>query len=177
MKIMLETERLILREYTPEDFDAIYRVISDPETMAHYPKPYDEKGAHRWLDWSLQNYREYGFGWWAIIRKETGEFIGDCGITPQNIDDEILPEIGYHIHRDFWQKGYGKEAAAAVRDWAFRNTSYESLYSYMTASNTASYRTAESIGMTRIKEYDDDGYGHMYVYTIQRGEWEQRGRE
>lgn len=176
MKIMLETERLILREYTPEDFDAIYRVISDPETMAHYPKPYDEKGAHRWLDWSLQNYREYGFGWWAIILRETGEFIGDCGITPQNIDGEILPEIGYHIHRDFWRKGYGKEAAAAVRDWAFGNTSYDCLYSYMTSGNTASYRTAEAIGMTRIKEFSDDVYGSMYVYTITKEEWQRMVR-
>ena len=62
MNIILETDRLILREYTTDDFDALYRVISDPETMVHYPKPYDEKGTHRWLDWTLQNYREHGFG-------------------------------------------------------------------------------------------------------------------
>ncbi len=172
-KIILETERLILREYTPDDFDAIYRVISDPETMKHYPKPYDEKGAHRWLDWTFQNYREYGFGWWAIILKETGEFLGDCGITPQDIDGEVLPEIGYHIHRDYWRRGFGREAAAAVRDWAFINTSYNALYSYMPASGIASYSTAASIGMTRIKEYEDSYYGNMYVYRITREDWEQ----
>ena len=58
----LETERLILREYTMDDFDALYEILSDPETMKHYPKPYDEAGTNRWLTWSLNNYKEYGFG-------------------------------------------------------------------------------------------------------------------
>lgn len=46
-----------------------------------------------------------------------GKLIGDCGITIQNIDGELLPEIGYHIHKDFWRQGFATEAATAVRDW------------------------------------------------------------
>ena len=68
------------------------------------------------------------------------------------------------------------EAAAAVRDWAFRNTSYDCLYSYMTSGNTASYVTAASIGMTRTKDFSDDVYGSMYVYTITKEEWQQMVR-
>lgn len=49
-----------------DDFDALYEILSDPETMKHYPKPYDEAGTNRWLTWSLNNYKEYGFGLWAI---------------------------------------------------------------------------------------------------------------
>ena len=79
MKIIIETERLILREYTKDDFDALYKLLSDPITMKHYPKPYDENGTRRWLDWSFDNYNKYGFGLWAAEIKETGEFIGDCG--------------------------------------------------------------------------------------------------
>lgn len=172
--IILETERLILRQYTQDDFDALYEILSDPETMQHYPKPYDTKGTQRWLDWNFQNYSEYGFGLWAVVLKESGEFIGDCGITMQTIDGEELPEIGYHIHKKHWRKGLGGEAACAVRDWAFEHTPYDRLYSYMTSSNTASYSTAASIGMTRVKEFEDNHYGHMYVYLITRGEWEQR---
>ena len=81
MKIILETEKLILREYVESDFDALYNLLSDPITMKHYPKPYDEKGTRRWLDWSFDNYEKYGFGLWAIELRETGQFIGDCGIT------------------------------------------------------------------------------------------------
>ena len=55
MKRILETPRLILREYTPADFDDLYAILSDPETMRHYPRPYDEKGTMRWLSWSFDN--------------------------------------------------------------------------------------------------------------------------
>ena len=91
-KIIIETSRLILREYTLDDFDELYKMLSDPITMKHYLKPYDEEGARRWISWSLDNYKKYGFGLWAIELKETGQFIGDCGITIQNIDGELLPD-------------------------------------------------------------------------------------
>ena len=124
-KIMLETQRLLLREYTSDDFDALYEIMSDAETMQHYPAPFDEARTRRWIEWNLENYAKYGFGLWAVVLKETGEFIGDCGITIQNIDGEMLPEIGYHIHKKYWRRGFAKEAARAVRDWAFQNTDYD----------------------------------------------------
>ena len=171
MKIILETQRLVLREYTPEDFDGLYAILSDSETMKHYPKPYDEKGTMRWLNWSFDNYKTYGFGLWAVELKETGEFIGDCGITMQSIDGETLPEIGYHIHKDFWRQGYGSEAARAVRDWFFTHTDHPAVYSYMTVDNTASWSTAASVGMKRIKRYHD-GEEELFVYTLTRQDWQ-----
>lgn len=75
---MIETERLILREYTLEDFDALYEIMSDPETMQHYPAPFDKDRTMGWITWNLDNYKTYGFGLWAVTLKETGEFIGDC---------------------------------------------------------------------------------------------------
>ena len=171
--MIIETERLILREYTQDDFSNLYAILSDPVTMQHYPKPYDTAGTQRWLDWNFHNYKAYGFGLWAIVLKETGEFIGDCGITMQPIDGAQLPEIGYHIHKDHWRRGYAKEAAAAVRDWAFENHDFACLYSYMKYTNIASYSTARSVGMEKIKEYPDDKDGILYVYHITREEWER----
>ena len=170
MKQMLETERLVLREYVQNDFDALYAILSDPETMRHYPKPYDKDGTQRWLNWSFENYRKYGFGLWAIELKSTGEFIGDCCITMQPIDGAWLPEIGYHVNKHHWRQGYAKEAARAVRDWCFAHTDFDAVYSYMTCTNVASYSTAASIGMTRIKQYDDDGVPH-FVYRLTREDW------
>lgn len=106
--MILETERLILREYVADDFDAIFEILSDPETMQHYPSPFDEDKTRNWINWNLDNYKKYGFGLWAVVLKETREFIGDCGITIQNIDGEMLPEIGYHIHKKYWRKGICK---------------------------------------------------------------------
>ena len=168
----MESDRLRFREYTDDDRDWLYQILSDPITMAHYPRPYDEEGTKRWISWNLGNYEKYGFGLWALEFKEDGEMIGDCGITMQNIDGEQLSEIGYHIDRRYWRRGLGKEAARTVRDWAFRNTAFDALYSYMPVSNIASWSTAASNGMKRIKEYaDPDGIRH-YVYRITREEWE-----
>ncbi|MDE7311917.1 MAG: GNAT family N-acetyltransferase [Eubacterium sp.] len=170
---MIETERLILREYTLQDFDAIYEILSDSETMQHYPKPFDEERTIKWIEWNIHNYKEYGFGLWAVVLKETDKLIGDCGITIQNIDGELLPEIGFHIHKKYWRRGFGSEAARAVRDWAFQNTKYDCLYSYMKYTNIASYSTAIANGMKKEKEYPDEKNGTSYVYAIKRAEWEK----
>lgn len=165
---MIETERLLLREYTQDDFDALYEIVSDPETMAHYPAPFDEDRTRHWIDWNLENYVHYGFGLWAVVLKETGEFIGDCGITIQNIDGEMMPEIGYHIHKKYWRRGFAKEAAQAVRDWAFLNTEYNVLYSYMKYTNEGSWRTALANGMKKVKEYPDPKNIISYAFSITR---------
>ena len=121
----------------------------------------------------MENYEKYGFGLWAVVLKKTGEFIGDCGITIQNIDGEMLPEIGYHIHKKYWRKGFGKEAAIAVRDWAFEHTDYDIIYSYMKYTNVGSYNTAIANGMKRVKVYDDSKNTISYAYAITREEWER----
>ena len=170
---MIETERLLLRPYTLSDFDSLYEILSDPETMQHYPAPFDEEKTRNWITWNLDNYEKYGFGLWAVILKETGEFIGDCGITLQNIDGEILPEIGYHIHKKYWRRGFAKEAARAVRDWGFRNTQYDIFYSYMKYTNIGSWSTALANGMKKVKEYPDPKNTISYAYAITREEWEK----
>lgn len=171
-KIILETARLKLREFTYDDFQPLFEILSDAQTMQHYPSPFDEKQVKRWIEWNLENYERYGFGLWAVILKETGEFIGDCGMTMQNIDGELLPEIGYHIHKKYWRKGFASEAARAVRDWAFTDTDYPCLYSYMKYTNIGSYSTAAANGMKKVKEYPDEKNGISYAYAITREAWE-----
>lgn len=168
MKKILETERLYLREMDNDDFDALYKVLADSEIMVHYPYTFDEKRVREWIGRNMNRYRENGFGLWAVCLKDTGEMIGDCGLTLQNIDGNMLPEIGYHIRRDCQKKGYAKEAASAVRDWAFANTFYPALYSYCKYTNTGSIKTAESIGMHFMKEYPDEANKITHVSVIYR---------
>ena len=169
-KIILETERLFLREMNPDDLPALYRVLADPGIMQHYPYSFDEQRVRDWIERNMNRYRENGFGLWAVCLKDTGEMIGDCGLTLQNIEGEMLPEIGYHIRADHQHKGYAKEAASAVRDWAFSNTDYPALYSYCKYTNVASYKTAESIGMHFEKEYPDPDNEITHVSVIFRGD-------
>lgn len=167
----IETQRLILRNYTLDDFDALYEIMSDAETMQHYPAPFDQARTRGWIEWNLDNYKKYGWGLWAVVLKESGEFIGDCGITLQNIDSEELPEIGYHINKKYWRQGFAKEAARAVRDWVFENTKYDAIYSYMKYTNIGSYSTAIANGMKKVKEYPDPKNEISYAYAITREEW------
>ena len=174
MHMVIETARLTLREFVSGDFEPLFEILSDPETMRHYPKPFDEVRVRSWIDWNLDNYQRYGFVLWAVILKETGEFIGDCGLTMQNIDGEQLPEIGYHIHKKFWRRGFAGEAARAVRDWAFENTDYSCLYSCMKYTNVGSYSTARASGMKKVKEYPDTQNTISYAFAITREEWERQ---
>ena len=169
--MVLETQRLLLREMKPDDFQALFRVLGDPETMWHYPYTFDGQHVRDWIERNMNRYRKDGFGLWAVCLKDTGEMIGDCGLTLQNINGELLPEIGFHIRRDCQRKGYAKEAAKAVRDWAFRNTDYPALYSYCKYTNEPSFRTAESIGMHSVCEYPDETNGMTHVSAISRKEW------
>ena len=138
----------------PDDFQALFRVLGDPETMWHYPYTFDGQHVRDWIERNMNRYRKDGFGLWAVCLKDTGEMIGDCGLTLQNINGELLPEIGFHIRRDCQRKGYAKEAAKAVR-----------------YTNEPSFRTAESIGMHFVCEYPDETNGTTHVSAISRKEW------
>ena len=166
--MVLETKRLLLREMNPDDYEALYAVLADPDIMQLYPYAFDEKRVRGWIERNMDRYKENGFGLWAVCLKDTGELIGDCGLTLQNIHGEKLPEIGYHIRRDCQRKGYAGEAAMAVRNWAFQNTDYPALYSSCKHTNTPSIRTAESIGMRFDREYPDEVNGITHVSVIRR---------
>jgi RimJ/RimL family protein N-acetyltransferase len=156
MKI-IETERLYLRELTPADQENWGKVLSDPEAMKHYPHPLSTEEVTKWLEWTLDNYQKYKHGFWAVILKDGDIFIGDCGITMQNIDNEIVPEIGFHIIKDFWNQGYATEAAQACKEYAFNVLNYPRVFSYTTVENIPSQKVAQKIGMKVYKHFVRDG--------------------
>ena len=167
----METKRLTFRKISDEDFNNLKAIISDAETMAYYPRPYDDLGVKRWIAWCKDCYQKRGFGLFAVILKSSGEFIGDCGITLQNINGNEVFEIGYHINKKFWNNGYASEASQFMRDYFFDNTAYNEVYSYMNSLNLASRKVAIKNGMTFVEEYTEDGFPHT-VYKITREAWE-----
>ena len=167
----IETERLVLREMTESDFDALYRVLADSDIMQHYPYTFDETRVRGWINKNIERYQTFGFGLWAVILKENGEFIGDCGITMQNIHGQMLPEIGYHIHKAYHRRGYASEAARKCMEYAFDTLRFPAVYSYMKYTNAASYGVALKNGMRFIEEYDDPANERTRVYAITRDEW------
>lgn len=169
--MITETERLFLREMNDADYDALYAVLADSDIMQHYPYTFDEARVKNWINKNIERYSIFGFGLWAVCLKDTGEMIGDCGLTMQNINGVIKPEIGYHIRKDQQRKGYAKEAAIAVRDWTFKNTPFNRIFSYMKYTNTASAHTAVSYGCHLIDEFKDETNEITKVYAVSRQEW------
>lgn len=169
--MILKTERLILRELRTEDFDALYEILSDAETMRHYPAPFDAPKVQKWIARNQQRYQEDGFGLWAVLLKDGGTFIGECGITMQNIHGQMLPEVGYHIHKDHRRKGYAAEAAKACIDFAFEHYDFEKVYSYMKYTNIPSQKTAMKNGLSFVEEYADPVNTRTRVYAISRNQW------
>ena len=172
--MVIETECLLLREMTDNDFRSLYKVLADSDIMQHYPYTFDENRVRNWIQRNVERYRIFGFGLWAVCLKETGEMIGDCGLTMQLIKGEIKPEIGYHIRADKQLQGYAKEAAIAVRDWTFNNTPFNMVCSCMKYTNEASAKTAMSYGCKQVDEFADEINGITKVFAISKNEWIHR---
>lgn len=172
--MIIETERLFLREMTENDLGALYKVLADSDIMQHYPYTFDEARVSKWIQRNIERYQIYGFGLWAVCLKETGEMIGDCGLTMQLINGQIKPEIGYHIRADKQRNGYAREAAIAVRDWTFHNTPFHIVYSYMKATNEPSVKTALAYGCKLVDVFQDDENTLTKVFAISRDQWMNR---
>lgn len=144
---ILETERLYMREMKQDDFDALSRILQDEETMYAYNGAFNDAETQEWLDRQIGRYRRYGFGLWAVILKENGEMIGQCGVTVQPWKDKEVLEVGYLLRRDCWHKGFATEAAQACRDHAFDRLNADEVCSIIRDTNTASQRVAQRNGM------------------------------
>ena len=167
-KSILETERLVLREFTAGDLGALCRILCDRETMRFYPMSFDETAAEEWIARNQRRYAMQGHGLWAMDLKLTGEMIGDCGITLQDVDGESMREIGYHLRRDLWGQGLATEAARACRDYGFAMLNAEALVSLIRPENLPSRRVAARNGMTVWRETMHTGLPNL-VYRVQRG--------
>lgn len=169
--MILETQRLYLRELTQSDFGALCKIMQDEQTMYAYEGAFSDEEVQEWLDRQLARYSKYGFGLWAVILKETDEMIGQCGITMQPWKDEEVLEIGYLFQRAFWHKGYAIEAAKACKEYAFENLGADEICSIIRDTNTASQNVAIRNGMTAadkwIKHYRGVDMPHLR-YVVQR---------
>ena len=175
--MIMETKRLTLRELTTDDFDALYAVLADSDISRHYPYSFDETRVRGWIARNRERYQKDGFGLWAVILKETGQLIGDCGLTMQRIHGTWLPEVGYHIRKDSQRKGYASEAAAACIRWAFEQRDFPAVYSYMKYTNLPSQKTAMKNGMRFLEEYPDPENTFTRVYRISQEEWRKKHAE
>lgn len=167
--MILETERLYLRKLKQSDFEALCRTLQDDEAMYAYEGAFSDAQVHEWLDRQLSRYEKWGFGLWAVILKEDGQFIGQCGLTMQPWKDREVLEIGYLFQRSHWHRGFATEAASACKRYAFQTLGAKEVCSVIRDSNIPSQKVALRNGMTRedswTKHYRGVDMPH-YRYTI-----------
>ena len=168
MNQILETKRLVLREMEETDYEALCRMLQDPEVMYAYEHAFSDEEAWGWLHNQIRRYREEGFGLWAVILKESGEMIGQCGLTLQPYGEERVVEVGYLFQKAYWHQGYAIEAAMACRDYAFKTLKIPSVYSIIRDNNLASQRVAERNGMRRVDQIVKHYYSMDMPHWIYR---------
>ena len=168
MKI-LETSRLVLRRFVPADLDSLYALYRDPEMRRYYPDgtlTYEQTREE--LEWFLNGHpARPELGLWATVLKETGAFIGRCGLLPWTIDGQDEVEVAYMIDKVHWGKGLGTEAARAVAAYAFERLGLRRLVCLIERGNEASVKVATRIGMTFEKEGENEE-GPFLLYSMDK---------
>jgi RimJ/RimL family protein N-acetyltransferase len=167
MGIILETDRLFLREFIDNDYTDLCEILQDKDTMYAYEHSFSENEVKSWYDRLIVgHYEKYGFGLWAVIHKETNEILGQCGLTVQVMNEKEYLEIGYLFKKKYWHKGYAVEAALGCKKYAFEKLNAERVYSIIRDSNIASQNVAKRMGMKKTDEIIKHYYNMDILHFI-----------
>jgi len=153
--IYIETPRLLLRDWTLKDIEPFARLNSDSHVMKYFLKSLTKEESKEFLRRIKAEFSEYGYGLYAVERKDNGEFLGFTGFHNITFDVDFAPgvEIGWRIIHEAWNKGYVTEAAIECLEYAKRNLVLDEIYSFTSALNKASERVMQKIGMHKVKEF------------------------
>ncbi len=182
MHVYLETERLILRRFTPGDVDPVTDLDADPAVMRYInggrPTPRDEIRDDYLPSWLAYYERGDRYGFWAAIERRTGTFLGWFHLRPQPDDPEDEPELGYRLIASAWGRGYATEGSRALIRKAFTELGARRVYATTMVVNVASWRVMEKAGLRRIRLFHQpwpdriEGEEHGDVeYALTRDEW------
>lgn len=166
MKPIIVTPRLLLREFVPEDAPALYELNSEVEAMK-----YTGDSAFASIEEAEDfvrrygHYRDHGYGRWSVLLRETGKFIGWCGLKFNELEQV---DIGFRFSSKHWGKGYATEAARASLAYGFGELGMTEIFGRAARANVASIRVLEKLGMTYWKEGACEGIDDPVCYRIKR---------
>lgn len=151
----IETSRLLLRDWQEEDIRPFTNMNSDLHVMKYFLKSLTEKETLDFYDRIQNEFCQYGYGLYAVEKKEDGSFIGYTGFHKFSFDVDFAPgvEIGWRIRYEDWNKGYATEAAKACLSYAKEHLPLNTVWSFTSLSNKSSERVMQKIGMEKIKEF------------------------
>jgi [ribosomal protein S5]-alanine N-acetyltransferase len=174
----LETERLLLRKMRLDDAEAMFAYASDPEVTRYvlWDTHHSIEDSESFLRFAIEGYEKGDFGGWGVVLKDSGVFIGTCGLDAGYAPEHARAELGYVLSREHWGKGLMPEAARAVIAFGFGRMGLNRIQARCIAENTASARVMEKAGMTyegtlRESEFIKGAYRDMKLYSILRREY------
>lgn len=179
-RVYLETERLILRQFTTADVELLFDLDSDPEVMRYVGgiSPSRDEIEQDYIPAYLEYYaRGDRFGFWAVIEKATGDFLGWFHFRPDPDGHATDPDLGYRLRRITWGKGYATEGSLALVRKGFEELGVERVTASAYAENTASRRVMEKLGMTLERTFyfaDDDPSGAAVEYALTKEDWQKQ---
>jgi RimJ/RimL family protein N-acetyltransferase len=151
--VIIETDRLIVRELALSDAAELAPLLGDPEVMR-----FSIKGVHTLEDTCamiaqcISSYEKFGFGQWGLVHKDSSTLIGYCGLGLLALDGTQQTEIGYRLLRSRWGQGFATEAAAHVLGYGFEQLGLQTIIAIVQAENVASVRVVRKIGLSYFKE-------------------------
>jgi RimJ/RimL family protein N-acetyltransferase len=164
----LETPRLVMRGWREEDLDAHAAMSADPEVQRYLEGVIDRTQSWRSMAFHTGHWVLRGYGNWVVERTSDGMVLGRVGLW--NPEGWFGVEVGWKLARHAWGQGYATEAATAAITWGFDHLDVDRLISVINPGNTASFRVAERLGMT--KSHDADLEGHtVVIMAIERAAW------
>ena len=178
MKIITETERLIIREIVSTDVDAMYELHSDPEVHRYLGNKIitSQEKLIKAIDSLRQQYIDFGVGRWAMIDKKTNEFIGWTGIefvTKETNNYKCFYDLGYRLLKRFWGQGFATESAFASVDYAFDKLNTTEIYAMADIENEGSNKILKKVGLKFIETFDFEGIKHNW-YKLERSKYEKQ---
>src|SRR2546430_17290395 len=147
MKVILETDRLLVREYVEDDAEAFFKLNSDPEVLRFVPDKAlrdIDQARQILIDHPMADYRKYGFGRGACILKSTGEQIGFAGL--KYLEELGDVDVAYRLLPAYWGQGLATEAALASVRYGFADLGLKQIIGLVMPENIASLRVLEKIG-------------------------------
>lgn len=155
---IIRTDRLILRQWSSIDLELFARLNADPKVMEYFPSVLTREESHASLQFAYNHIEKYGWGKWAVILIETGEFIGRIGLENVDVEVSFSPniELGYRLAFEHWGKGYALEGANAVLQYGFNHLKLNEIVAFTPVQNIRSQRVVERIGMHHDSKDDFD---------------------
>ena len=170
--VVMETERLLIRRITRKDLDALLAIMGKPEVMYAWEHGFTKKDVRKWINRQLTRYHKDGFGYFAVILKESGTLIGQAGLVKSTINGNEAVELGYILDNAYWHHGYGTEAAHACLEYAFGELALKTVCCSIRPENVASIRVTEKLGMTPCGKhtviYNEKEMPHL-IYELKTG--------